>query len=209
LDIDPETITWRRVMDTNDRFLRQITIGQGPQEKGMARQTGFDIAVASEVMAVLALTTSLADMRERLGAIVVGRSRAGAPAGAAAAAAAVVGKRGGGRWGLRQLWCTARCRSARAQRPLSGGQGAQAPLWALRACIWVGNPRLYLATAAAAGEPVTADDLGVGGALAVLMKDAVLPTLMQTLEETPVLVHAGGWAGGRLPGPGPGPAVGL
>jgi formate--tetrahydrofolate ligase len=120
LDIDPESITWRRVMDVNDRFLRKITIGQGPDEKGMVRQTSFDISVASEIMAVLALTTSLADMRERLGKMVIGNSRA--------------------------------------------------------------------------GDPVTADDLGVGGALTVLMKDAIHPTLMQTLEGTPVLVHAGPFA---------------
>nr|ABK24913.1 unknown [Picea sitchensis] len=79
LDIDPESITWRRVMDVNDRFLRKITIGQGPDEKGMVRQTSFDISVASEIMAVLALTTSLADMRERLGKMVIGNSRAGDP----------------------------------------------------------------------------------------------------------------------------------
>ncbi|KAG9139293.1 hypothetical protein Leryth_011294 [Lithospermum erythrorhizon] len=120
LDIDPETITWRRVMDVNDRFLRKITVGQGPEEKGMVRETGFDIAVASEIMAVLALTTSLSDMRERLGKMVIGNSRA--------------------------------------------------------------------------GDPVTADDIGVGGALTVLMKDAIHPTLMQTLEGTPVLVHAGPFA---------------
>ncbi|KAH7859327.1 hypothetical protein Vadar_034678 [Vaccinium darrowii] len=120
LDIDPDSITWRRVMDINDRFLRKITIGQGPEEKGMVRETGFDISVASEIMAVLALTTSLADMRERLGNMVIGNSKA--------------------------------------------------------------------------GEPITADDLGVGGALTVLMKDAINPTLMQTLEGTPVLVHAGPFA---------------
>uniref|UniRef100_A0A453KXV3 formate--tetrahydrofolate ligase n=1 Tax=Aegilops tauschii subsp. strangulata TaxID=200361 RepID=A0A453KXV3_AEGTS len=120
LDIDPASITWRRVMDVNDRFLRKITVGQGPDEKGMVRETGFDISVASEIMAVLALTTSLADMRERLGRMVIGNSKA--------------------------------------------------------------------------GEPVTADDLGLGGALTVLMKDAIHPTLMQTLEGTPVLVHAGPFA---------------
>ena len=120
LDIDPATITWRRVIDTSDRMLRQITIGQGPEEKGMTRVTGFDIAVASEIMAVLALTTGLADMRERLGRMVIGSSRA--------------------------------------------------------------------------GEPVTADDLGVGGALTVLMKDAIMPNLMQTLEGTPAMVHAGPFA---------------
>lgn len=120
LDIDPESITWSRVMDVNDRFLRKITIGQGPEEKGMVRETGFDISVASEIMAVLALTTSLSDMRERLGKMVIGNSKA--------------------------------------------------------------------------GYPITADDLGVGGALTVLMKDAINPTLMQTLEGTPVLVHAGPFA---------------
>lgn len=120
LDIDPESITWRRVMDVNDRFLRKITVGQGPEEKGMVRETGFNISVASEIMAVLALTTSLGDMRERLGKMVIGNSKA--------------------------------------------------------------------------GEPITADDLGIGGALTVLMKDAINPTLMQTLEGTPVLVHAGPFA---------------
>jgi methylenetetrahydrofolate dehydrogenase (NADP+)/methenyltetrahydrofolate cyclohydrolase/formyltetrahydrofolate synthetase len=65
LDIDPETMTWQRVVDTNDRFLRKIKVGMGPQEQGKTRDTGFDIAVASECMAVLALTTDLADMRER------------------------------------------------------------------------------------------------------------------------------------------------
>ena len=79
LDIDPETITWQRVVDINDRFLRKITIGQAPTEKGHTRETGFDIAVASEIMAILALTTSLEDMRERLGNIVVGLSKSGAP----------------------------------------------------------------------------------------------------------------------------------
>ena len=120
LDVDPETITWRRVLDVNDRFLRSITVGQGDSEKGMARKTGFDITVASEIMAVLALSTNLVDMRARLGAMVVGTSRG--------------------------------------------------------------------------GQPVTADDLGVAGALTVLMKDALEPTIMQTLEGTPVLVHAGPFA---------------
>lgn len=120
LDIDPDTITWRRVLDVNDRFLRAVTVGQNPTEKGRSRATGFDISVASEIMAVLALTTGLRDMRERLGAMVVASSKSGAA--------------------------------------------------------------------------VTADDLGVGGALTVLMKDAIQPTLMQTLEATPVLVHAGPFA---------------
>ncbi len=120
LDIDPETITWRRVIDTSDRFLRGITIGQGPDEKGFTRQTGFDISVASEIMAILALTTSLEDMRRRFGRIVIGVSRA--------------------------------------------------------------------------GEAVTAEDLGVAGAMTVLMRDAIKPTLMQTVEGTPVFVHAGPFA---------------
>ncbi len=120
LDIDPHSLTWNRVMDVNDRMLRQITIGQGPDEKGFTRSTGFDIAVASEIMAILALTTSLADMRERLGAMVFGTSTR--------------------------------------------------------------------------GEPVTAEDLGVAGALTVLMKDAIMPNLMQTLEGTPAFVHAGPFA---------------
>ena len=120
LDIDPDSITWRRVIDTNDRFLRTITIGEGPEEKGMTRQTGFDITVASEIMAILALTTDLADMRERFGKIVIGTNKA--------------------------------------------------------------------------GEAVTAEDLGVAGAMTVLMKDAIKPTLMQTLEGTPVFVHAGPFA---------------
>mmetsp|Transcript_1646 Transcript_1646/g.4408 ORF Transcript_1646/g.4408 Transcript_1646/m.4408 type:complete len:357 (-) Transcript_1646:591-1661(-) len=118
LDLDPDTITWHRVVDVNDRFLRGVTVGEGPAEKGMTRKTGFDITVASEIMAVLALASDLGDMRERLGAMVVGSSRA--------------------------------------------------------------------------GGVVTADDLGLGGALTVLMKDAVMPNLMQTLEGTPVFVHAGG-----------------
>jgi formyltetrahydrofolate synthetase len=120
LDIDPDTITWRRGLDTNDRMLRQITIGQGPEEKGFTRVTGFDIAVASEIMAVLALTTDLTDMRDRLGRMVIGSNRA--------------------------------------------------------------------------GEPVTADDLGTGGALTVLMKDTIMPNLMQTIEGTPAFVHAGPFA---------------
>ncbi len=120
LNIDPESISWRRVVDTNDRFLRSITIGEGPEEKGMTRKTGYDITVASEIMAILALTTDLADMRERLGRIVIGTNKA--------------------------------------------------------------------------GEAVTAEDLGVAGAMTVLMKEAIKPTLMQTLEGTPVFVHAGPFA---------------
>jgi len=120
LDIDPQTITWRRVLDVNDRHLRGITVGQAPTEKGHTRETGFDITVASECMAVLALSNDLGDMRERLGSMVIGTSRA--------------------------------------------------------------------------GDPVTCDDLGVGGALTALMKDAIKPNLMQSLEGTPVFVHAGPFA---------------
>ncbi|KAF8201833.1 C-1-tetrahydrofolate synthase [Pholiota molesta] len=120
LDVDVDTITWNRVLDTNDRYLRKITIGQNPTEGGHTRVTGFDIAVASECMAILALTTGLQDMTERLGAMVVATSKQ--------------------------------------------------------------------------GEPITADDIGVSGALAVLLKDAIKPNLMQTLEGTPVFVHAGPFA---------------
>jgi methylenetetrahydrofolate dehydrogenase (NADP+)/methenyltetrahydrofolate cyclohydrolase/formyltetrahydrofolate synthetase len=120
LDIDPASITWRRTIDTNDRFLREIEVGLGPEEKGKTRRTGFDITVASEIMAILALTNDLRDMRERLGRMVIGTDRKG---------------------------------------------GA-----------------------------VTAEDLGVAGALTVLMKDAIKPNLMQTLEGTPALVHAGPFA---------------
>ncbi len=120
LDIDPDAITWMRAIDTNDRFLREISVGHAATEKGMTRKTGFYITVASEIMAVLALTTDLADMRQRLGEIVVALDRK--------------------------------------------------------------------------GNAVTADDLGVAGALTALMKDAIKPTLMQTLEGTPVFVHAGPFA---------------
>ncbi len=120
LDIDPDSITWRRTIDTNDRFLREIEVGLGPEEKGKTRRTGFDITVASEIMAILALTTNLRDMRARLGRMVIGTDRK--------------------------------------------------------------------------GSAVTAEDLGVAGALTVLMKDAIKPNLMQTLEGTPALVHAGPFA---------------
>jgi formyltetrahydrofolate synthetase len=120
LDIDPDSITWQRVVDVNDRHLRRIQIGLGDEEKGNERITGFDIAVASEVMAILGLTTGLADMRERLGRIVIGTNKQ--------------------------------------------------------------------------GDPITAEDLGAAGAMTVLMKDAIMPNLMQTLEGTPAFVHAGPFA---------------
>jgi len=77
LDIEPASITWRRVVDTNDRFLREIEVGLGPEEKGKTRRTGYDITVASEIMAILALTSDLEDMRERMGKIVIGTNKAG------------------------------------------------------------------------------------------------------------------------------------
>lgn len=117
LGIDPGTITWRRVLDVNDRSLRNIRIGLGGDEDGVPRDTGFDITAASEVMAILALSVSLGDMRARLGRIVVGYTHG--------------------------------------------------------------------------GDPVTAEQLGAAGAMAVIMRDALRPNLMQTLENTPALIHAG------------------
>lgn len=120
LGIDPYSITWRRVVDLNDRNLRNVVTGLGGKLDGRPRETGFDISVASEVMAVLAMASDLADMRERLGRIVIGTSTS--------------------------------------------------------------------------GEPVTAEDLKCAGAMAVLMKDAVKPNLLQNLEGGAVLVHAGPFA---------------
>ncbi len=120
LDIDPEAILWRRVVDVSDRSLRNITIGQGSKEDGIPRQTGFDITVASEVMAILALARDIKDLRKRIGRIVVAFTRG--------------------------------------------------------------------------GKPVTTEDLKVAGSMAVLLKDAIKPTLMQTTEHTPCLVHAGPFA---------------
>ena len=115
--LDLHNITWRRVIDVNDRALRNIVVGLGSQQDGVPRQTGFDITAASEVMAILALSGSLSELRERLGRIVVGYT--------------------------------------------------------------------------SSGDPVTADDIDGAGAMAVIMRDALKPNLMQTLENTPVLVHAG------------------
>jgi formyltetrahydrofolate synthetase len=120
IDIDPYSITWNRVVDVSDRALRNIIVGLGTSGDGRPRQTGFDISVASEVMAILALTTGLKDLRERLSRIVIGTDKR--------------------------------------------------------------------------GRPVTAEDLGVAGAMTVLMKDALMPNLMQTLENTPAFVHAGPFA---------------
>jgi methylenetetrahydrofolate dehydrogenase (NADP+) / methenyltetrahydrofolate cyclohydrolase / formyltetrahydrofolate synthetase len=120
LDIDEKTITWRRVIDINDRFLREVEVGRGKDEAGHEHMSGYDITVASEIMAVLALTTSLEDMRSRFGRMVVATNKQ--------------------------------------------------------------------------GEAVTVEDLGVAGAVTVLMKDAIKPNLMQTLEGTPATVHAGPFA---------------
>jgi formate--tetrahydrofolate ligase len=117
LDIDPRTIAWRRVLDVNDRALRNIVVGLGERMDGVPRQAGFDITAASEVMVILSLSTSLQDLRLRLGRIVVGYTYA--------------------------------------------------------------------------GRPVTAEDLKAAGAMAVMMRDAVKPNLLQTLEHTPALIHAG------------------
>jgi formate--tetrahydrofolate ligase len=117
LGLDLHNITWRRVLDVNDRSLRNIVIGMGTREDGVVRQTGFDITAASEVMAVLALATSPEDLRARLGRIVVGYTKA--------------------------------------------------------------------------GDPVTAEELHGAGSMAVIMRDALKPNLLQTLEHTPVIVHAG------------------
>lgn len=79
LDIDPESITWKRVVDCNDRFLREITIGEAKTEKGFTRKSGFDIAVASEIMAILALSNDLEDLRNRVGNMIIGNSKSGEP----------------------------------------------------------------------------------------------------------------------------------
>ena len=117
LGIDPYTITWRRVLDVNDRALRNITTGLGGRADGVPRETGFDITAASEVMAALALTTSLRDLRERMGRIVVGYT--------------------------------------------------------------------------SDGEPVTAEEIKAAGAMTVLLREAIKPNLVQTIENTPALVHCG------------------
>jgi len=123
LHIDPYSITWNRVIDMNDRAVRSVLIGMGEKGDGPLRQTGFDITVASELMAILALTTSLENMRERIGRIVIGMDSS------------------------------------------------------------VRNPK-----------PITTEDLGVAGAMTVLMMDALMPNLLQTLEEQPAFVHAGPFA---------------
>ncbi|PKW28165.1 formate--tetrahydrofolate ligase [Phycicoccus duodecadis] len=120
LDIDPRTVTWKRVLDLNDRALREVVIGLGGTGNGVPREDGFDIVVASEVMAILCLASSLADLKRRLGDVVVAHTRAGAP--------------------------------------------------------------------------VTARDLGAEGSMTVLLRDALAPNLVQTLEHTPAFVHGGPFA---------------
>lgn len=120
LNIDPRSITWRRVVDVSDRALRNIVCGLGSRFDGVPRQSGFDISVASEVMAILALAQDLQDMRKRIGKIIVGQTYD--------------------------------------------------------------------------KKPVTAEDLQCAGAMTVLMKDAIMPTVMQTLEGTLCFVHAGPFA---------------
>ena len=117
LDLDERNITWRRVLDVNDRSLRDIVVGLGDRVDGVPRQTGFDITAASELMVLMTLATSLKDLRERLGRIVIGYSTT--------------------------------------------------------------------------GDPVTAEQLGAAGAMAVVLRDALKPNLMQTLEGGPALVHLG------------------
>lgn len=120
LGIDPRRIAWRRVMDMNDRVLRQMVIALGGPANGYPRETGFDITVASEVMAILCLATDLDDLRERLGRIVIGYT---------------------------------------IER-----------------------------------KPITARDIGADGAMTVLLRDALQPNLVQTLENNPALVHGGPFA---------------
>ena len=120
LDIDPYSITWPRVVDVNDRALRNVVVGLGGKLNGTPRASGFDIAVASELMAILALSSDLKDLRARVGRVVFGLNRA--------------------------------------------------------------------------GDPLTLEDIQVAGAVAVLLKEALMPNLMQTLEGQPAFVHAGPFA---------------
>ncbi|MGQ9584700.1 MAG: formate--tetrahydrofolate ligase [Anaerolineae bacterium] len=120
LNIDPYSIEWNRVVDVSDRALRNIVLGLGAKGDGRPRQSGFDITVASEIMAILALAADLKDLRARLGRVTWGASKD--------------------------------------------------------------------------GRPLTAEDLKVAGAMTVLMKDAIMPNLMQTLGGTPAFVHAGPFA---------------
>jgi methylenetetrahydrofolate dehydrogenase (NADP+)/methenyltetrahydrofolate cyclohydrolase/formyltetrahydrofolate synthetase len=128
LNIDPDAIQWRRVVDVSDAALRNIVVGLGTANDGVTRQAGYDITVASEIMAALAMCSSLADLRERMGRIIIGTSKPG---------------------GLR------------SKQPV---------------------------------EPITAEDLNVAGAMTVLLKEAIMPNLMQTLMGSPAFVHCGPFA---------------
>ena len=128
LNIDPDSIQWRRVVDVSDASLRNIIIGLGGKNDGMPRQTGYDITVASEIMAALAMCSDLADLRERMGRIIVGTSN-------------------------------------------PGGMTHKQEV-----------------------EPITAEDLNVAGAMTVLLKEAIMPNLMQTLAGSPAFVHCGPFA---------------
>jgi formyltetrahydrofolate synthetase len=128
LNIDPDGIQWRRVVDVSDAALRNIVVGMGGVNNGVVRETGYDITVASEIMAALAMCSGLADLRERMGRIIIGTSRPG---------------------GLR------------SKRQV---------------------------------VPITAEDLNVAGAMTVLLKDALMPNMMQTLAGSPAFVHCGPFA---------------
>lgn len=128
LHIDPYSVQWRRVVDVSDAALRNIIVGLGEVNDGIPRQAGYDITVASEIMAALALCTDLADLRERMGRIIIGTSR-------------------------------------------TGGLSSKREV-----------------------EPITAEDLNVAGAMTVLLKDAIMPNLMQTLAGSPAFVHCGPFA---------------
>jgi len=120
LNIDPKRVTWKRALDMNDRALRSITIGLGAKGNGVTREDGFDISVASEIMAIMCLATSMEDLKDRLSRMIVGYTYA--------------------------------------------------------------------------NEPVTAGELDATGALALLLKDAIKPNLVQTLENTPAIIHGGPFA---------------
>ena len=128
LNIDPDSIQWRRVVDVSDAALRNIVIGLGGKTDGVTRQTGYDITVASEIMAALAMCSDLADLRERMGRIIIGTSNPG---------------------------------NKQSKQPV---------------------------------EPITAEDLNVAGAMTVLLRDAIMPNLMQTLAGSPAFVHCGPFA---------------
>jgi len=129
LNINPDTVQWRRVVDVSDAALRSIVVGLEGRNNGLVRETGYDITVASEIMAALGMCSGLADLRERMGRIIIGTNKTG-------------GKR-------------------HVDRPVL---------------------------------PITAEDLNVAGAMTVLLKDAIMPNMMQTLPGSPAFVHTGPFA---------------